>query len=299
MSTHARFRHGRHHGLSRSTPGRSERGKARFYSPYIMQFHQPDTLIPEPYNPQSYNRYSYVKNNPLKYTDPSGHKVTCDVDENCKQSQRLSRFTGVRFWKALMKDEFGIKMSEEDDANNTNAKAWDLRNLMIVYNTLGTINVALNGRLKSLVGGATFKWGEHDPNGGNTTYRGLTYSTTITFYTIGNAAIRQMNIFHEFGHLMDNSPGMVNVFSRNPDINNPDFLDDNGYLDRSALIDRSQDMYQHPMSIYGDDPASAQEEHWGDIFANYVAGNINLASTEGQAMNTFVTGALAPYIGTP
>ncbi|MBV6449396.1 MAG: hypothetical protein MHPDNHAH_00106 [Anaerolineales bacterium] len=264
-----------------------------------MQFHQPDTLIPEPYNPQSYNRYSYVKNNPLKYTDPSGHKVTCDVDENCKQSQRLSRFTGVRFWKALIKDEFGIKMSEEDDANNTNAKAWDLRNLMIVYNTLGTINVALNGRLKSLVGGATFKWGEHDPNGGNTTYRGLTYSTTITFYTIGNAAIRQMNIFHEFGHLMDNSPGMVNVFSRNPDINNPDFLDDNGYLDRSALIDRSQDMYQHPMSIYGDDPVSAQEEHWGDIFANYVAGNINLASTEGQAMNTFVTGALAPYIGTP
>jgi hypothetical protein len=29
--------------------------------------------VPEPYNPQSLNRYSYVNNNPLRYTDPTGH----------------------------------------------------------------------------------------------------------------------------------------------------------------------------------------------------------------------------------
>jgi len=29
--------------------------------------------VPEPGNPQALNRYSYVYNNPLKYTDPSGH----------------------------------------------------------------------------------------------------------------------------------------------------------------------------------------------------------------------------------
>ncbi len=28
---------------------------------------------PDPANPQSLNRYAYVLNNPLKYTDPSGH----------------------------------------------------------------------------------------------------------------------------------------------------------------------------------------------------------------------------------
>ncbi|MCP4542062.1 MAG: hypothetical protein GY832_33465 [Chloroflexi bacterium] len=33
----------------------------------------PDTIVPDPGNPQSFNRYSYVVNNPLKYTDPSGH----------------------------------------------------------------------------------------------------------------------------------------------------------------------------------------------------------------------------------
>jgi hypothetical protein len=34
-----------------------------------------DTLIPDLYNPQSFNAYSYCLNNPLKYVDPSGHLV--------------------------------------------------------------------------------------------------------------------------------------------------------------------------------------------------------------------------------
>jgi hypothetical protein len=31
--------------------------------------------VPEPGNPQSLNRYTYVYNNPLRYTDPSGHII--------------------------------------------------------------------------------------------------------------------------------------------------------------------------------------------------------------------------------
>ena len=36
-------------------------------------FIQADTIIPNPANPQSLNRYAYVLNNPLRYTDVSGH----------------------------------------------------------------------------------------------------------------------------------------------------------------------------------------------------------------------------------
>jgi len=46
---------------------------ARYYDPVIGRFISPDTLVPNPANPQAFNRYSYVLNNPLKYTDPTGH----------------------------------------------------------------------------------------------------------------------------------------------------------------------------------------------------------------------------------
>ncbi len=47
---------------------------ARYYDPELGRFIQADTEIPDLSNPQSYNRYSYVLNNPLRYTDPSGHE---------------------------------------------------------------------------------------------------------------------------------------------------------------------------------------------------------------------------------
>jgi RHS repeat-associated protein len=46
---------------------------ARLYDPTIGRFLSADTIIQAPYDSQSYNRYSYVRNNPLKYTDPTGH----------------------------------------------------------------------------------------------------------------------------------------------------------------------------------------------------------------------------------
>ncbi len=36
---------------------------------------QPDTIVPEPVNPQDLNRFSYTRNNPLRYRDPSGHCI--------------------------------------------------------------------------------------------------------------------------------------------------------------------------------------------------------------------------------
>ncbi len=44
----------------------------RMYDPQQGRFLSPDNFIQEPFNTQSYNRYGYVLNNPLMYTDPSG-----------------------------------------------------------------------------------------------------------------------------------------------------------------------------------------------------------------------------------
>lgn len=43
------------------------------------RFLSADPNIPDPTDPQSYNRYSYTRNNPLTYTDPSGFDDTCST----------------------------------------------------------------------------------------------------------------------------------------------------------------------------------------------------------------------------
>jgi hypothetical protein len=40
-----------------------------------MRFIQPDSVLQDVYDPQLLNSYSYVRNNPLKYTDKDGHFI--------------------------------------------------------------------------------------------------------------------------------------------------------------------------------------------------------------------------------
>ena len=44
----------------------------RIYDPILRQFMSPDNYVQDPYNTQNFNRFGYVLNNPLLYTDPSG-----------------------------------------------------------------------------------------------------------------------------------------------------------------------------------------------------------------------------------
>ena len=45
----------------------------RIYDPALGRFLRADPFVQFPANLQSHNRYSYALNNPLSYTDPSGH----------------------------------------------------------------------------------------------------------------------------------------------------------------------------------------------------------------------------------
>ena len=46
---------------------------ARYYNPTTRRFISPDTIIPNPTNPQNLNRYTYTLSNPTNHTDPTGH----------------------------------------------------------------------------------------------------------------------------------------------------------------------------------------------------------------------------------
>jgi RHS repeat-associated protein len=49
--------------------------QGRMYSPILGRFLSADTIVPNAAQPQDFNRYSFVRNNPLKYVDPSGHDL--------------------------------------------------------------------------------------------------------------------------------------------------------------------------------------------------------------------------------
>jgi len=40
---------------------------SRWYDPYLNHFTQPDTIIPDPYTVQDWNRYNYTRFNPVTY----------------------------------------------------------------------------------------------------------------------------------------------------------------------------------------------------------------------------------------
>jgi RHS repeat-associated protein len=70
---------------------------ARWYDSSLGRFIQADTIVPQPGNPQSLNRYSYAANNPVKYRDPSGH-IPCygDGPDECSWAGYQDQPAGAR-----------------------------------------------------------------------------------------------------------------------------------------------------------------------------------------------------------
>ncbi|MBK7920668.1 MAG: RHS repeat-associated core domain-containing protein [Chloroflexi bacterium] len=65
---------------------------ARFYAPGLGRFLSADTIVPNPANPQQYNRYTYSLNSPINYADPDGHNpfgatilTMVEVGQNVRQ----------------------------------------------------------------------------------------------------------------------------------------------------------------------------------------------------------------------
>jgi hypothetical protein len=95
---------------------------ARFYVPGIGRFASADTIVPDGKDPQAYNRYTYVSNNPVRFTDPTGH---C-VERQCEawkgrwghQTQQESALTVEKSEWVSLPD---IPSIENNSANATTA----------------------------------------------------------------------------------------------------------------------------------------------------------------------------------
>ena len=51
---------------------------ARYYDPELGRFAAADTVVQDAFDPQTLNRYSYARNNPILFTDPSGNFFIID-----------------------------------------------------------------------------------------------------------------------------------------------------------------------------------------------------------------------------
>jgi RHS repeat-associated protein len=97
---------------------------ARYYSPYLNRWIQPDTIVPDPANPQSLNRYSYVYNNPVKRTDSTGR--CADDDAVCKAYEQW-----ILDWSGIILKDSAYRIWSADEAR-------------LIYETLYDIALKFN-----------------------------------------------------------------------------------------------------------------------------------------------------------
>lgn len=192
----------------------------------------------------------------------------------------------------MVKNEFGITLSDD-------VQKWALQDVITVLIALGRMADKDAGFL-SRVNSSTLTFTRTSMPG---YYGGVTRGLSIEFHA-DPGAIPYLNIYHEFGHLMDNAcgdvfstvldhysgySGDVFVFGRNS----------NGIYDRQPgrgytspriwdpVRNSNVAAEQHPRNWEPDGNTAVEE--WADMWANYVAGNIDLEKSTGQARFNFVS----------
>jgi len=122
----------------------------RLYDPVIGRFFSPDNYVVENTSTQDFNRYSYARNNPLKYIDPDGNTVVIKGNQSDISLRQLNSISNL----ALVRDpETGRITATADPLNKI-----DHQILKMINDQKITVNLtATDGDIGNPDGGAF--WG--------------------------------------------------------------------------------------------------------------------------------------------
>jgi hypothetical protein len=117
----------------------------------LGRFLSADTIVPSPADPQSLNRFSYTRNNPLKYIDPNGHKECEKASElgTCESATNHERDQAVAYNNLCAYDPAACQWGTQ---------AGEIGTTFLVFG-IGLAGGALIGIGARLVGAAAFATG--------------------------------------------------------------------------------------------------------------------------------------------
>jgi len=170
---------------------------ARYYDPSLGRFISADTIAPSFGNPQNRNRYSYALNNPLKYTDPTGHCVE-GFDETLAGCGSYLSAHGWNLDLAQWTDET-LRVVAESVRDLKAAAGWSISDYSDTMTNNGKYSLRLNRT-------STYAWYSNLP--ANVDMRGTTIIMNVFDALFDDDPETQLfNLVHEQAHVWDTATG--------------------------------------------------------------------------------------------
>jgi RHS repeat-associated protein len=285
---------------------------ARWYDSSLGRFISADSLIPNPGNVLDWDRYAAMRNNPLKYTDPTGHEI-CNADGWCGE---YDPYYDIQ----LLSQMYGLVFSGK----------WSASDALTVLRAA----IVIGSRMAQAVGGA-------GANVFRSVFNGLTLTLDSSLASTGYYGMASVDrvslrpdkltmrlVGHELGHVFSFRMyrGAGKLFPQNhPEILLMAGLWNNGFFMTGEKRNEPGSPYKRNDNVLGptsgyrcdtvpcqyhlmregtpqgridymSDASLGPQEEWADMFLNWSLGGFT-SSRRGKYYNNWMTTNMAEWVG--